>query len=157
MSFQKSGCFFSGSWLRYILIMFTCFVSPLMQWKVGRGYALIMFFGARGTFCVLSRPPRPCLVFLFSFVHMPLTWPFGSFCLDSRWPFSCPLRSSIRNLLILLRLTQRLKSHTHNQKYAIAPWNLRRLAFGGWGEASWLGLRMVTSLAIARHWRAILI
>ena len=76
--------------------------------------------------------------------------------LGPNMPQGHPQRRLSRNRRLLL--TQRLKSHTrNNQKYAIASWNLRRLGFGGWGETSWLKLKMVTSLAVKRRWRAILI
>ena len=42
-------------------------------------------------------------------------------------------------------------------KAAIATWNLRRLGQGNWGESSWLKLRMLTRIARARGWRAILV
>ena len=42
-------------------------------------------------------------------------------------------------------------------KAAIATWNLRRLGQGNWGESSWLKLRMLTKIARARGWRAILV
>ena len=42
-------------------------------------------------------------------------------------------------------------------KAAIATWNLRRLGQGNWGESSWLKLRMLTKMARARGWRAILV
>ena len=42
-------------------------------------------------------------------------------------------------------------------KAAIATWNLRRLGQGNWGESSWLKLRMLTKIARARGWHAILV
>ena len=42
-------------------------------------------------------------------------------------------------------------------KTSIAAWNLRRLGQGNWGESTWLELKKMTSLAIVRGWRAVLI
>ena len=51
--------------------------------------------------------------------------------------------SQRRRLLLKHRL---LKQNQSSKKYAIASWNLRRLGQGGWGETSWLKLKMVTCL-----------
>ena len=42
-------------------------------------------------------------------------------------------------------------------KASIATWNLRRLGQGNWEETTWLKLKKMTSLAIVRGWRAVLI
>ena len=62
--------------------------------------------------------------------------------------------SQKRRLLVKHRL---LKQNLHSKKYAIASWNLRRLGQGGWGETSWLNMKMVTTLALKRRWRAVLV
>ena len=62
--------------------------------------------------------------------------------------------SQRRRLLLKHRL---LKQNQSSKKYAIASWNLRRLGQGGWGETSWLKLKMVTTLALKRRWRAVLV
>ena len=62
--------------------------------------------------------------------------------------------SQKRRLLFKHRL---LKQNQPSKKYALAAWNLRRLGQGGWGETSWLKLKMVTTLALKRRWRAVLV
>ena len=55
-------------------------------------------------------------------------------------------------------MKQRLSvQRNHSHKYSIASWNLRRLGQGGWGETNWLKLKKVTSIALRRRWRAVLI
>ena len=62
--------------------------------------------------------------------------------------------SQKRRLLLKHRL---LLQNQHSKKHAIASWNLRRLGEGGWGETSWLKLKVVMSLALKRRWRAVLV